>query len=101
MTFSDQVMDLSLRSNFQNDLLRSNYSSFDASQEEKYDSGKINAVSFLSQKLLQKPFFCKKRLCLEFLLSRGQTVDLRSNLRTPLQKSVKRASYLLGFSAVL
>ena len=44
-------------SNFQ--ILRSTYSSFDASQEEEYDAGKMNAVSLLSQKLLQKTFFRK------------------------------------------
>ena len=52
-----------------------------ASQKEKYDAGKMNAVSLLSQKLLQKNIFSKKLLFLKFLLSGGQTVDLRSNLR--------------------
>ena len=52
--------DLDLRSNFQNDLLRSNFISFDASKEEKHDAGKINVVSLLSQKLLQKNVFRKK-----------------------------------------
>ena len=84
--------DLDLRSNFQNDLLMSDYSSFDASQEGKYDAGKMNGVSLLSQKVLQKSLFSEKRLLLEFLLSdEGQTVGLRSNLRTIKRKSVKRA----------
>ena len=43
-----------------------------------------NAVSLLSQKLLQKRnIFRKKRLVLEFLLFECQAIDLRSNLRTP------------------
>ena len=33
-----------------NDLLRSNYSSFEASQKEKHDDGKINVEYLLSQK---------------------------------------------------
>ena len=36
--------DLELRSNFQHDLLRSKYSSFDASWREKQDTGKMNAL---------------------------------------------------------
>ena len=71
--------DLNLRSNFQLDFSMSNYISFDASRQEKHDAGKINVVSLLSQKLLQKKktiFAKKKRLFLEFLLSGGQTVDL-------------------------
>ena len=79
--------DLDFRSNFQNNLLRSNYSSFNASQEEKYDAGKMNAVPLPSQKLLQKSLL-QKRLFLEFLLSGDQTVDLRSNLRAHQRKSV-------------
>ena len=72
--------------------LRSNYISFDASRQEKHDADKINVVSLLSQKLLQKNvFFAKKLLFLEFLLSGGQTVDLRLNLRTWLRKNVIRA----------
>ena len=75
--------DLDLRSNFQHDLSRSNYISFDAARQEKHDdAGKINIVSLLSQKLLQKNVCRKKLLFLEFLLPGGQTVDLRSNLRT-------------------
>ena len=69
--------DLDLRSNSEHDFLRSNYISFDASRQEKHDAGKINVVALLSQKLLQKNHFRKKRLFLEFLLSGGQTVDLR------------------------
>ena len=48
------------RSNFQNDLLMSNYRSIDGPQNEKYDAGKMIAVSLLSQKLSQKNLFCKK-----------------------------------------
>ena len=65
--------DLDLGSNFQHDPLRLNYISFDAYKQAKYDAGKINVVSLLSQKLLQKNLFRKKRLFLEFLLSGGQT----------------------------
>ena len=51
--------DLDLRSNFQHDLSRSNYISFDVSRQEKRDDRKINVVYLLSQKLLQKTFFAK------------------------------------------
>ena len=53
--------DLDLMSNFQNDLLMSNYSSFDASRQEKHDAVNMNVVLFLSQKLSQKKktFFAK------------------------------------------
>ena len=52
--------------------------SFDASRQEKHDTGKINVVSLLNQKLLQKKtFFRRKWLFLEFLLSGGQTVEIR------------------------
>ena len=74
--------DLELRSNFQNDLLRSTYTSFDASRQEKHDAGKLNVVPLLSQKLLQKTFF-RKNDYFEFLLSGGQTCDHRSILRKP------------------
>ena len=47
------VHDLDLRSNFENDLLTSNYSSFDASQHQKYNAGKVNDVFLLSQALTQ------------------------------------------------
>ena len=69
--------DLDLRSNFQHDLSMSNYTSFDASRPEKHDAGKINVVSLLSQKLLQKNVNRKKTLFFEFLLPGGQTVDFR------------------------
>ena len=52
--------DHDLRLNFQRDLSRSNYISFDASRQEKHDAGKINVVPLLSQKLLQKNLFRKK-----------------------------------------
>ena len=83
--------DLDLRSNFQDDLLMSNYISFDASRQEKHDAGKINVVALLSQQLLQKNYFRKKRLFLKFLLSGGQTVDLWWNLKTCQRKNGKRA----------
>ena len=38
-----------------------------------------------------KHFFLQKRLFLEFLLSGGQTVDLRSNMRAQRRRCVKRA----------
>ena len=50
----------------------------------------MNAVSLLSQKLLQKTLISKKLLFSECLPSGGQTVDLRSNLRAQQRKSVKR-----------
>ena len=54
--------DLDLRSNFQNDLSRSNYISFDTSRQEKHYAGKINVVALLSLKLLQNSYFCKKKM---------------------------------------
>ena len=45
--------DLDLRSNFQHDLSRSTYSSFDAAWREEHDAGKIKFVQGLSQKVLQ------------------------------------------------
>ena len=74
--------DLDLRSNIQHDHLKSNYISCDAFGQVKHDAGKINVLALLSQKLLQKAIFRKIRLFWEFLLSGGQTVDLRPNLRT-------------------
>ena len=52
--------DLDLRSKFQHDLSRSNYISFDAARQYKHDASKINIVSSLSQKLLQKNVYRKK-----------------------------------------
>ena len=55
--------DPDLRLNFQNYLLRLNYSPFDASQQEKHDTGKISTMNFVlsvSQKLLQKNLFFAK-----------------------------------------
>ena len=49
--------ELDLRSHFQNDLSRSNYSSFGVSQDEKYDDGKINSVFTDSKIITEKPFF--------------------------------------------
>ena len=46
--------DLDVRSNFQVDLSRSNYSSFDTSRREEHDAGKSIAMALLSQKLLPK-----------------------------------------------
>ena len=83
--------DLDLRSNFQVDLSRSNYSSFDASWREEHDAGKSKLVQGLGQKLLQKNCFRKNRLFLQFLPPAGKTVDVRSNLRELLRKGVNRA----------
>ena len=68
-----------MRARVKNYLLMTNYSSFDASEEEKYDASKMNVVALLSQTLLHI-FFAKKRLFLEHLLSKSQTGDLRSNM---------------------
>ena len=84
--------DLDLRSNFQHDLSRSNYISFDAVWQEKHDAGKRNIVSLLSQKVLQKNVCRKKCYFWSFCsLAGGQTVDLRSNLSALKRKNVKRA----------
>ena len=52
--------DLDQRSNFQNDLLRSNYNLFAASRQEKHDAGNMNVVLLLGQMLSQKKFFFAK-----------------------------------------
>ena len=57
---------LELRSNFQHDLLRFNYSSFDASLQEKHDVGKMIVMSLQRQKLLPDFFFFVKRLFFSF-----------------------------------
>ena len=43
----------------QHDLLRPNYSSFDACRQDEHDAGKMNVLSFLSQKLFKKNCFRK------------------------------------------
>ena len=48
-------------------------------------------MSLLNQILLQKNLYSKQLPFLEFLLSGGQTVDLRSNLRTYWRSTVTRA----------
>ena len=55
---------------FQYDLLRSNYSSLDASRQEEHDAGNMNVLPLLRQKLLPN-FFFLKRFVLEFVLSGG------------------------------
>ena len=47
----DSFRDLDLRSNFQVDLFRSTYESFDAFRRDKRDAGKISAIQVGSQKL--------------------------------------------------
>ena len=59
---------------------RYSYHRFDASHQEKHYSGKVNALALLGLKLLQKKL-SQKTSILEFLLSAGQTVHLRLNLR--------------------
>ena len=59
ITFSDHV-DLDLRSDFPNELLMSNYSSFGASRQEKREAVKMNVVALLSQKLIEKKTFFVK-----------------------------------------
>ena len=81
--------DLDLRSNFPHNFLMSHYTSFDASRQEEHDAGKMNVVPLLSQKLLPRKKN-RKNGYFSFLLSGGQTVYFRSNLRTPERKSVKR-----------
>ena len=82
--------DLDFRSNFQNDLLRSTYSSFAVSRQEKYDAGKMNVLPLLSQKLLQKGvFFCKNGVYIVFALwtlNRWSQVKSEANLKKERQK---------------
>ena len=64
--------DLDFKSNFQHDLLRSNYHSFDAFWQEKHDADKMNTVPLLSRKLLPKTCF-RQVGYFYVLLSGGQT----------------------------
>ena len=66
---------LDLRSNFQHGLLKSTYSSFDASRQEKHNAGNMNVVPLLSQKSFQKKTFFAKTAISELLLFGGQTVN--------------------------
>ena len=49
-----------LWSNFDLDLLRSNWVSFDPSRREKHNGGKIVALGLVVGKLLQKKHLCKQ-----------------------------------------
>ena len=49
--------DSDLRSNLSNDILRSNYSSFDASRQEKDYVGNMNAASVKSEVITEIRFF--------------------------------------------
>ena len=51
-------------------------------------------------KVIAENIFSKKRLFLEVLLCGDQTVNLGSNLRSPLQKSVKEISNSLSRGAI-
>ena len=62
--------DPELRSNFQYYLLRSNYSSFDVSLQEKHDAEKMNVLPLLRQNLLPKLCFRKKLVFIVFPLWR-------------------------------
>ena len=55
--------DIDLRSNFEVDLFRSIYSSFNASQREKDDSGKFKVILGWCQKLLMKKFPQNENRC--------------------------------------
>ena len=57
MTFSAQ--DLDLKSKFQHDILRSNYSPFDASWQEGKRCSQNECRALLSQKLIHNFFFAK------------------------------------------
>ena len=59
-----------------------------------------NLCPLLNQKLLQNKFNRKKLLLLEFLLSAGQTVDLRSKLRQVRKRTLKGLSNELSRSTV-
>ena len=83
---------LDLRSNFQHDLSRSNYISFDASRQEKHDSGKNKCRGSTESKVITEKLFSQKNgYFWVFLLSGGQTVDLGWNLRACWRKNGKRA----------
>ena len=82
--------DVDLRSNFQDYFLRINHSSFDAFRQEEHDAGEMNVLPLLSQGFLH--FYFVKRLFLEFLLSGGQSIDLRSILRSSQRKALKELS---------
>ena len=82
MTFSDQVMTLTLgqifKMAFQGQRI---VDSTDASRQEKHDAGKMNVVPLLSQNWLQKKKLFSRRLFFWFLLS---VATIRSNDTEPL-----------------
>ena len=82
--------DLDRRSNFQNNLSRSTYNSFDASQQEEHDAAKSNVVALLNKTLLPKNHFCENGYFLVFAPWRLNRW-LRSNMRSILRKICKRA----------
>ena len=79
--------DLNLRSNFQHDLLKSPYSSFDASWHEKHDAGWQNECrAFTELKVITKKhvlFFVNTVIFGVFALWRPNRWSYRSYLRPP------------------
>ena len=63
LTFSDQDH-LDLRSDFQHDLLRSTYSSFDAPRQEEHDAVRMNVMPQMSQVITENRLllFLKKSI---------------------------------------
>ena len=55
------LRDLDLRSNFEVDLSRSNYISFDSPRRDKHDGTHIIAVCFKTKKLFAKQDFAQKQ----------------------------------------
>ena len=84
--------DLDLRSNFQHDLSRSNYISFDAAGQEKHDAGKINIVSSLSEKLLQKDVCRKNSYFWSFCSLEAKPLILDRILRLISERTLKELS---------
>ena len=88
MTCSDQVVTCTFGQIF--NISRSNYSSINVSRQGEHDAGNTKMASLQSQKLLPKKKNLENGYIWSFY-SLEDEPDLRSNLRTPLRKSVKRA----------
>ena len=83
--------DHDLRSDLQHDFLRSSYISFDVSSQEKHDAAKYMWCLYWVKSYSRKAVFLVKTVNFRVFALWRQTADLRSNLRTPQRKNVKRA----------
>ena len=76
----DLFRDLDQGSNFEVDLFRSTYSSFDTSRRDKRDAGKISVIQVLSPKLWCKNLFRKNASLEAKTLTLGQVCEHYSEM---------------------